>query len=464
MKLFLVNPIFRTYVSTPSLGLGFIGTHIKKHTDCDVEIIEPSLQKLSENGVLEKICNSKNKIIVGLTCYTESRFDCFEFGKKVKVARPDAKLIVGGVHVDTLDELILRYYPFVDIVARGESEETVLDIIRNKPLKDVPGITWKENGNIVRNVERKLQENLDDLDYDYSLLSPWVDGWKDLEIPAQFQKTIHLPIIVSRGCWFRCSFCGSFNYWRNKFRVVSSEKIIQRMKCLVKKYNVGYFRFYDALFLGNEEKRIFEFCDLLRKNDLKTTFRVDLRIGTKPAVLKVLRDVGCIVIGFGVESGSDRVLKSINKGINRKQIVETCKVCRTLGYWTIGFFMISMPTEETEDIKKTFSIFNLFDELNLQFFKVHPGTPFYDQLKYRNEINDEVWFDKAKSEPEYFYCKELFPSAKLSRKTVDFIFLKYYLLPMKLKHYIKVGLIHPVKTIRKVTESIRLPFVGKLFK
>ena len=79
--------------------------------------------------------DTRDDITVGLVCYTESRHDCFSFAAKVKEIRKDANLIVGGVHANTLDEQILSKYPFVDIVSRCESEDTVLEVLQGRPLK-----------------------------------------------------------------------------------------------------------------------------------------------------------------------------------------------------------------------------------------------------------------------------------------------------------------------------------------
>jgi len=111
MKLLLVNPNFKGVVSVPSLGLGFIGTYVRENSNCEVEIVEPILQGLTEAQVLDKV---KESDIVGLTCYTESRFQVFDFAAKAKQVNPDCKLIVGGPHVNTLGKQILQHYPFID--------------------------------------------------------------------------------------------------------------------------------------------------------------------------------------------------------------------------------------------------------------------------------------------------------------------------------------------------------------
>lgn len=92
MKLLLVNPNFKGVVIAPSLGLGFIGTYVRENSNCEVEIVEPILQGLTEAQVLDKV---KESDVVGLTCYTESRFQVFDFASKAKRVNSDCKLLVG---------------------------------------------------------------------------------------------------------------------------------------------------------------------------------------------------------------------------------------------------------------------------------------------------------------------------------------------------------------------------------
>lgn len=421
MKILLTHPDFKGVVLVPTLGLGFMGTYVKENSDCQVEIIEPLLQRINEEQLLGK---AKEADIVGLSCYTQSRFQVFDFARKVKEANPKCKLIVGGPHIDNLDKQILSHYPFIDVASRGESEQTILDIVNGKPYWEIPGITFRDKeGKAARTPDRTMSGDLDCFHYDYSLVWPQVQGWKDLEIPEDLQKLNSLPIIASRGCPFRCSFCASNERWGKLYRALSPQELVGRLKELVLNYDIKYFRFYDALFTG-DNKRIFDFCDLIEREGLKISFRIDVRVGTDRQVLKRLREVGCEVVGFGVESGSDKILKRIRKGITRKQIEETIKICKDLDYWLIGFFMISLPDETMEDFRKTFELFKYFDETNLQFYKVLPNTFIYQELKQKGEIDDEIWFDPARGEEtrygnEIYYCKENFPSANFSRDEVE---------------------------------------------
>lgn len=424
MKILLVNPYFGNLVYAPTLGLGFLASYLKSHAQCEVEVVEPVKNRLDEAKLLAKV---KQADILALTCYTESRFQCFDFAQKAKRANPHCRIVVGGTHATVLSELILTHYPYVDLVVRLEGEKALLDIVQGSSLDQIPNLTWRSDKGIVRNPDGILDRQIDHFQLDYALIWPEIKDWKDGEIPHRLQKLRHLPIIASRGCPFRCSFCAAHRQWVGGWRGYSPEKLVKMISQLVEQYQIGYFRFYDALFVGNE-KHTLEFCDLLEKADLKIKFRIDIRAGTGAKVLKRLREVGCEVVGLGIESGSEKTLKRINKMTTRQKIQETIEICKALDYWLIGFFMMSLPDETWADFQETLKIVKYFDVFNFQFFKIHPNTMFYDELKQRGEIKDEIWFDKKYGE-EIFYSRELFPSANFYRRDLGkiekSIYLKY---------------------------------------
>jgi len=423
-KILLINPCFSKRVYAPTLGLGFLATYIKKNIYCDAEVIEPVKRELNKKTLLQKV---KKTDFLGLTCYTESRFECFEFAQQAKLINPNCQIIIGGCHATALDKQILQHYPFIDIIVRSEGEQALLAIVQQKPLEEIKGVTWRRGSEIIRNPDQEFEKEISRYHFDYSLIWREINNWKDDEIPYRLQKTVNLPIIASRGCLFHCAFCGAHEQWRGLWRGHLPEELVEQIVFLNKKYKVGYFRFYDALFIG-AENQILEFCRLLEKSKLDIKFRIDIRVGTSQFILKRLRQVGCQVVGFGVESGSNKILKRINKGITREQIEQTINICKSLGYWTIGFFMISLPDETQDDFNKTKELFKYFDVFNLQFFKIHPNTIFYQELKHKGEINDEIWFNKDYGE-EIFYSKEMFPSANFYRqdveKNIKFFYLKH---------------------------------------
>lgn len=466
MKLLLINPYFgqgenqetEGATHSPPLGLGFLGTYIRDNTNCAVEVVDPIPQKLIESDVLRK---AKTADVVGLSCFADTRFYCFDFAQKVKKINPKCLLIIGGPHTFTLDDLILRHHPFIDILVRGEGEETLLEIVEGKPREKIQGITYKKGRKIVRNPIRPFCDNIDKYYIDYSLLPPLDAYGKDVEAPARLRKLKTLYTIASRGCPFQCSYCANV-HWERKWRAVSPRELVRRIEGWVKDLGVEYIRFYDDLFTANK-KWVLEFCRLLKQSRVKVKFRVLVRAGTDKEVLSALASVGCEAVGFGIESGSDRILKRINKQITRKQIIETIKVCHDLKLWTVGAFIVSLPGETRTDYKESLSLVSLLDTFQTNIQIIFPYTPFYNELKKNGEIDDEIWFEK-KHEGRLLYTKENFRSASFGLSELEWMSLYtqyYHFLHAPDKVIKKYGIVFGVVII--IVAIIDTPLRGKLY-
>jgi anaerobic magnesium-protoporphyrin IX monomethyl ester cyclase len=466
-KVLLINTYFRQELSdihkdvaaahSPPMGIGYVGTYLNNKTDCDVEIIDPVPQCLSVDEILEKV---KSADYVGLPCYTDLRFQCFDFAKKVKEVNPDCMLIVGGPHVYHLDVLMLKHYPYIDVLVRGEGEQTALELVQGKPFEEIDGITYLKDGEIKRNPDRAFLEDIDDMYIDFSLLPDISNYGGDIEAPIDLKGLKTAYLIESRGCTFKCSYCAN-DHWKRTWRATSAKVIVDKMENLVRDHGIEYFRFYDDLFTLNR-KRVMEFCDEIKKRNLKINFRVLIRAGTDVSILKALKEVGCESVGFGVESGSDTVLKRINKGITRQQVIDTTLACKEVGLWVVGSFIVSLPGETEEDYKQTLSLTPLMDTFMTNIQMLFPYTPFYNELKANGEIDDEIWFDRA-TPNRIFYTKERFKSAHFSKKELEWmiIYPMYYSYihnPRTL--FKKFGLLGGV--LRYIKAVLDIPLKGKL--
>jgi magnesium-protoporphyrin IX monomethyl ester (oxidative) cyclase len=421
MELLLINPFFKErggrfgyQISVPPLSLCFIGTYVKEHSDCEVEIVDPIPQRLSTDQVLKKV---EEADFVGLICYTYNRHQCFDFAKKVKETNPYCKLIVGGAHVIDLDEKILQYYPFIDVVCRGEGEETVLEIVKGKPYSGILGITWSNNGEIIKNPDRPFMANIDSFYCDFSLLPDFDRYRPDIDVPKEIRSLRTAHIVASRGCPFNCTFCGS-SRWKRKYRSTSPNKLVERIKDLVNAYGIEYIQFHDDLLTLNREY-ILKFCRLLKDNKLDIKFRLLTRGDVvSKEIFKALKEAGCVAVGIGVESGSDKVLHRLNKNITIEKVLRAIEILDDLDFWKIGFFMISLPEEKEEDYVKSLEVSKYFEVAHYNPLVVFPGTPLYAELKQKGEIADDLWFDPM-SPMELYYCRENFPSAEFNIQEID---------------------------------------------
>ncbi len=417
MQVALINPYFGEgsnwqtsgAVHSPPLNLGFIATYLRDHGGITCLVFDPFPQGMSIEDTLKAIADYH---VVGLACYTDTRHYCFNFAKQVKERYPEKLLVVGGPHCFSLDQLILKHYPFIDAVIRGEGEQSLLDWVRGVDPATIPGLTWRKGEQIVQNQKRTLLADIDSLYVDYDLLPDMSYYGGDNEAPERLRNLRQVYFISSRGCPFQCIYCAN-DHWERSWRPMSPEVLVNHMERIIKKYNVEYFRFYDDLFTVNK-KWVMQFCDLLEKRSLKIKFRVLIRGDTKPEVIRRLCQVGLVAVGLGVESGSDRMLKAIAKGMTSKQLIETMTECKRLGLWLVGSFILSLPGETLDDFKASKKLMAYPDVFQTPIMIIFPGTPLYNQLKANGEIDDEIWFDTSR-QGRILYCKENFPSASYSK-------------------------------------------------
>lgn len=459
MKLLLINPYFGQGESqgtegathSPPLGLGFLGTYIRDYTKWQVEIVDPVPQHLTQSQVLKKV---KSADIVGLSCFADTRFYCFEFAAKIKEKNKKCLLVVGGPYTFVMDDLILKHYPAIDILVRGEGEDTLLDIVNGKAREKILGISYKKGKQIIKNSLRPFSPNIDKYWIDYSLLPPLEAYGKDIEAPAHLRKLKTISTIASRGCPFQCSYCANV-HWQRLWRATSPAELVNRIKSWVDNFGVEYIRFYDDLFTANK-KWVLEVCRLLKENNIHVKFRVLVRAGTDKEVLKALAHVGCEAVGFGIESGSDKILKRINKQITRKQVIQTVKDCRSLKMWIVGSFIISLPDETYKDYQQTLSLVPYLDTFQTNIQILFPYTPLYNELKEKGEINDDIWFDK-KNEGRILYIKENFKSAIFSVRELEWMALHtqyYHLLHRPQKAIERFGILGVLVIMIAATDTL----------
>lgn len=418
----LINPYFEGYVSIPTLGLGYLAGYISQNSDHEVRVVEPLLENISRERVIEELHNIN---FVALTCYTENRFQCFDLADDIRANNPNVVIIIGGPHASIFPKEILEHNMSIDYVVRLEGELTLLELINGQDISSIDGLTYRSGSQILSNPDRKPIDDLSVTHFPYSSFASILDGWKDYEVPFDLLKLKHIPIMASRGCPFKCAFCCANDLGYKQWRGIDPIRIVKEMHELYLDHTIQYFRFYDPLFYPDKQS-LELFCDELEKLQLPIYFRIDIRAGTSPALLKRLYSVGCRVVGFGVESGSDRMLKYLNKKTSRSIIEDTIASCRKIGLWTIGFFMTSMPEETVSERISTSKLYHEFDVFNLQFFMIQPGTMIYDEMKAKNELDDTIWFDK-KYDTNIYYCAENFKSSTVFSDDVKrYIRTSYY--------------------------------------
>ncbi len=377
----------------PAPGLGYLAAVLEKN-GVAVSVIDPVPQKLGIAEVVEKTVGL-NPRVIGLTCLTSYSHDTFALAAALKARRTDWRILVGGPHVSFLDEAVLRRISAIDCVVRGEGEFTLLEYLSADSLEEVAGLTFRRDGEIIRNPDRRPIEDLDSLPFPAYHLFPDLSCYDDItEVPEEWRGIRHAPVVSSRGCPHACIFCSSADFWRSHpaFRARSAANIVDEMEHLHHNLGVHYIRFFDDNFTASK-KRVHAVCDEILRRGLKVHWRAEARIdGVDREALEKMAAAGCHEIEYGVETGSPRVMARVGKKLNLRRVPEVARLTRKAGIRPKAFLIVGLPGESRADFLLSLKISRHFDYIAALPLFVFPGSPLCRQLEAEGKISEETWF------------------------------------------------------------------------
>ncbi len=452
MKILLVSPPTESLSYKEGyypIGLAIIG-RILENEGHEVLIKDYYYKKYapSTEEVLALIRRFKPDVF-GMTCMTMNRVSCFRYSKIAKQINPNIKVIMGGVHASIMHEQILKNFP-IDAIVIGEGEITTPELIKafekNKKLGDIKGIAFKDKKNrVIITGCRSPIENLD--------LIPFPKHEAFAEV---INKTKEAVMITSRGCPFGCTFCSTTRYWGRKWRARSANNVVDEIEMLKKKFpSLKYITFYDDEFTI-DKKRIMDLCDEMIKRKLGFEWSCAARVDSvSEEMLKKMKMAGCTNIGYGVESGSQKMLDAMGKKITLAQIKDAINLTNKVGIHYSPFLMVGIPGETWQTVKEGSRFLNSVKNLNAKIvarLEIYPNTPIYELAKKQGIIDDSYWLTEKKV-PIYSYehsPEELTKMAyylvaknQLHRGLINFIIfsIRFFLeKPEKVIRYLKIRL------------------------
>jgi radical SAM superfamily enzyme YgiQ (UPF0313 family) len=394
MKIALINPRVESYSSTlPPLGLLYIAAVLEKE-GFEVMVFDPHPDNDSE---LDHIINYQPDII-GLSILTTYVQRAKNIISILKERLKNSILIVGGVHPTVLPEKSLSLFG-ADVVVVGEGEitmrELVLSLNKDRHISNIKGIVYKNNQDIIKNPPRELIEDLDSIPFPARDL---VDFEKYLFPPGiirGYWSERSTSLITSRGCPFHCIFCGSQAIFGRRVRRRSVENVINELKVLINNYGIDSVWFIDDTFTINK-RWVNDFCNAVIHNDLKIKWGCQARVNTvHEETLSLMKSAGLVQLDFGVESGSDKVLKALKKDSNEVTIRNAFRITKKVGVRTLATFIFNNPSEEKEDIVKTFMLAKEInpDFVSSFFLTPFPGTELMDMANANNWITDKNYIE-----------------------------------------------------------------------
>ena len=349
MKVALVNPAQVTrYPQTP-MGLALIAAVLEKEGH-QVTVVDANVLRLQPEGVVYRVTDAD---VVGLTAMTPTVNTAASIAHYIKQTNPNSTVILGGAHAILLPEETLATIPEVDVIVRGEGEETIIDLLRalehKQPLSKIQGISYRQDGKVISTDARSAIVDLDSLPFLAYHLLP-MRGYRPH--PPHGRALPFAAIITSRGCPYRCSYC-SKPVFGNKFRGQSSKRVVDEIAYHKRKFGIKEFAFYDDVFTLDKQ-RAYAIADEIIERGLKIDWTCETRVNlVDKELLRYLKQAGCYSIAYGIESGSQEIVNTLNKDITLEQAEEAVSLSREVGLQTIGYFMIGSPGESPETIRQT---------------------------------------------------------------------------------------------------------------
>ena len=409
----------------PHPGLAYLAGYLE-YKGKKVDVIDSKLERLSISKTLKRIEKIKPNLI-GITAMTHDIIQAHSLATQIK-KRFSIPIVIGGVHATALPKQTLEEFKNFDYLIQGEGEETFYKLITSlenkKNLSEVKGLVFRKKRKIVVNPPRPRPENLD-----------------ELPMPAWhlFPRSKKYQIVTARGCPYHCVFCMS--PYGKKIRERNPKNVIKEMKYVIENFNPEEYKFNDESFGFNKE-RAHKLLDLIIENNLGEIKKVaSMRANYVDfKLLKHMRKAGFYMVDYGIESGDEKILKIIKKGVTLQQTEKAVKMTKKAGILVGGNFIIGHPYETKKTIWKTIRYAVKLNPAVVAFgiMVPYPGTQVAEMAK-RGEggysILSSDWKDYNK---ELGNALELKSISRMQLETYQLIaYLSVYMLNFRITDFIK---------------------------
>jgi len=306
-----------------------------------------------------------------------------------------ARIIVGGPHATALPRQTLEEMTEVDYLCRGEGERTFGDFLRylngEIGLEAVDGLYYRSGDRISANAPRPLipGEELDNYGIEWQKLlehGPYVSklSYRNTAVPV-------FPVITARGCPFQCTFCDEGNIWQRKVRMRSIDKVVEEIEFLAGRYGAEYLNILDDTFTL-KKSRVFEFCERIKPLGLH--FRITSTVkGVDEQILARLREAGCDLVAYGVESGDPDVLRIMKKRQSLDDVRRAFRLTREAGILSYALCMVGNIGETRPAVEKTAKLLDEIkpDLASCSIMTPYPGSENYRTCKQNGWIVHQQW-------------------------------------------------------------------------
>jgi len=440
------------------LNLAYLSSYLEEN-GFSTEIIDLELYD-NPHSFFRKSLKRFNPKIVGFTAFTMDIINSYSLSKIVKELDPNIDTVVGGIHASALPVETLRKFESFDYLVYGEGFITFVELAKTlissnqkSNLRKIDGLVYRKNGVVIKNKPRKLIENIDELPF------PAREKLDNLKYKPHLQRCKRLPstgIISSIGCSFRCNYC-SVSIVNKKVRFRSPHNVLEEMKFCMDNFGISDFRFFDDC-MTLDNKRLAKLCKLIIKSKLDLVWNCQSRAGTvNLELLKLMKKAHCHQISYGLETGTEKVLKILNKGITLQQARKSISMAKKVGLETTASFMIGAPNETIADIKQTIKFAKEISPDLAMFYilKAYPGTQVYNDSIKKGVLKDVSWDEYLMHNPSVL--KESLNDKELT-EILNYAYTSFYFRPNYMLQRTKKFIKNPLSESRLVLNGFKILF------
>lgn len=371
------------------LGILYLDAILKKN---NYNPLTKDYTTWGEKNFLKDLSNTINEFrpnFIGITVMSMTRATTYKAINLIKKLDRSIEIILGGIHASVMYEQLVKNFP-IKAVCIGESEESFIELLdslnTNNALRDIKGIAYRQGDKVLVTEKRELRTNLDELPF------PSYEVFMNPEIKV-------VQMITSRGCPNKCSFCCLDVISKRRWRPRDYISVVDEIEYISKKFPwVHTIQFVDDTFTLDNQ-RVINICKEILQRGIKMRFFGQGRI--KPVSSEMaywLEKAGFFEIYFGIESGSEKILKSMHKNITKQDCINTFKMFSEFKNIRVEkCLMVGLPGETEETVNETIQLVKeLLKYSKMEFFYaaplwIYPGTEVYDIAVSKGKISDDYW-------------------------------------------------------------------------
>jgi len=437
------------YYRQPSLGIGYLAAVLEKK-GVGVSLIDRTIPQKEISSLANEIA-AKRPRIAGFYCISETYKTVLEIIKIIKDKDPSIITVIGGPHVYGMPEESMADGA-IDYAFRGEAEDEILNFLNalasGSGFENVQGLVYRRDGRVMMN-PLALVKDLDSIPFPARHLYPPLGMYRPSILA--YKRLPATGILTSRGCAHRCIFChsgkGDF-----KLRFHSARYVLDEITLLKKNFGIRELIIFDDTFLIDKE-RARRICEGMIERHLDMTWSCNARVNNLDKdLLVLLKKAGCWLVQLGIESGNQKVLDGIKKGITLEAAQKACRLVYEAGLQVKAYFILGHPGETVETLNDTIGFMKRIPAhyASINFMTPLPGTQLWEDVqKYGH-------FDKKKLEAiNYLSDRPTFVPYGLTEEILadkfQEAYLRFYLNPKTILRHI--GALYNMESLKKIVSA-----------